>query len=398
MNIIELREKRAKAWETTKSFLESHRSDKGTLSAEDENTYNAMMADIDALGKEVQRLEKQELIDKELSKAVNQPFTNKPGIGALSDEALAKMKPARARCGYAKDLLKAMRSNFKLVTNLLQEGVDADGGYLVPEEYDKRIIDTLKEDNIMRGLATTITTSGEHKINIAATKPSAAWIEEGEALVFSDAKFAQTLLDAHKLHVAIKITEELLYDNAFNLENYIITEFSKAMANAEEDAFLNGDGSGKPLGLFATTGGGTVANTLTAAVKADDMLDLIYALKRPYRKNAKFILNDQTLLALRKLKDNNGAYMWQPSYQAGEPDKILGYDVFTSAYAPANAISFGDYSYYNIGDRGTRSMQELRELYAGNGMIGYVVKERVDGKLVLPEAVQIIKMKDAASA
>lgn len=84
--------------------------------------------------------------------------------------------------------------------------------------------------------------------------------------------------------------------------------------------------------------------------------------------------------------------MWQPSYQAGEPDKILGYDVFTSAYAPANAISFGDYSYYNIGDRGTRSMQELRELYAGNGMIGYVVKERVDGKLILPEAVQILKL------
>ncbi len=392
MNIIELREKRAKAWETTKSFLESHRSDKGTLSAEDENAYNAMMADIDALGREVQRLEKQEAIDKELSKAVNQPFTNKPGIGTLSDETLEKMKPARARCGYAMDLLKAMRTNFKQVSNLLQEGVDADGGYLVPEEYDKRIIDALKEDNIMRGLATTITTSGEHKINIAATKPAAAWIEEGEALVFSDAKFAQILLDAHKLHVAIKITEELLYDNAFNLENYIITEFGKAMANAEEDAFLNGDGSGKPLGLFAATGGGTVANALTAAVKADDMLDLIYALKRPYRKNAKFILNDQTLLALRKLKDNNGAYMWQPSYQAGEPDKILGYDVFTSAYAPANAISFGDYSYYNIGDRGTRSMQELRELYAGNGMIGYVVKERVDGKLILPEAVQILKL------
>ena len=351
-----------------------------------------MMADIDALGREVQRLEKQEAIDKELSKAVNQPFTNKPGIATLPDETLEKMKPARSRGAYAKDLLKAMRTNFKQVSNLLQEGVDADGGYLVPEEYDKRTIHPLMEDNIMRGLGTIITTSGQHKINIAATKPAAAWIEEGEALQFSDAKFAQTLLDAHKLHVAIKITEELLYDNAFNLENYIITEFGKAMANAEEDAFLNGDGTGKPLGLFAETGGATIASTLTAAIKSDDMLELIYALKRPYRKNAKFILNDQTLLAIRKLKDNNGAYMWQPSYQAGEPDKILGYDVFTSAYAPANAISFGDYSYYNIGDRGVRSMQELRELYAGNGMIGYVVKERVDGKLILPEAVQILKL------
>ena len=147
-------------------------------------------------------------------------------------------------------MLTALRSNFRQVSNVLQEGVDADGGYLVPEEYDHRLIDVLTEENIMRGIATKITTSGEHKINIAATKPAAAWIEEGEALSFGDATFDQKILDAHKLHVAIKITEELLYDNAFGLENYIITEFGKALANAEEDAFLNGDGVGKPTGIF----------------------------------------------------------------------------------------------------------------------------------------------------
>ena len=128
-------------------------------------------------------------------------------------------------------------------------------------------------------------------------------------------------------------------------------------------------------------------------MKADDILNLIYALKRPYRKNASFIINDKNLAVIRKLKDNNGAYMWQPSYQAGEPDKILGYDVYTSAYAPEDAIAFGDYSYYNIGDRGTRSFKQLTELFAGNGMIGYVAKERVDGKLILPEAVQILRLK-----
>ena len=82
------------------------------------------------------------------------------------------------------------------------------------------------------------------------------------------------MLDAHKLHVAIKVTEELLYDNAFNLEGYIIDQFGKALANSEEDAFLNGDGVGKPLGLFAETGGGTVAATLSAALKSDDILNL----------------------------------------------------------------------------------------------------------------------------
>ena len=319
---------------------------------------------------------------------MNQPLTTKPGSGRGEEP-----KTGRASDEYRKAMLDAFRSNFKRVSNVLQEGVDADGGYLVPEEYDRRLIDTLSEENIMRRLATIITTSGEHKINIAATKPAASWIEEGGALTFGDATFSQILLDAHKLHVAIKVTEELLYDNAFNLEGYILDQFGKALANAEEDAFLNGDGTGKPLGLFAATGGGTVAGTLTAAIKSDDMLDLVYALKRPYRKTASFIMNDKTLASLRKLKDNNGAYIWQPSYQAGEPDRVLGYAVHTSAYAPEDAIAFGDYKYYNIGDRGTRSFAELRELFAGNGMIGYVAKERVDGKLILPEAVQILKLK-----
>lgn len=388
MTILELREKRNKAWEAAKAFLESHRTEKGTLTAEDDATYTQMEQEINDLGKEIARLERQEALEAELNRPVNQPLTSKPGSGRGEEP-----KTGRASDEYRKAMLDAFRSNFKRVSNILQEGVDADGGYLVPEEYDHRLIDTLSEENIVRRLATTITTSGEHKINIAATKPAASWIEEGGALTFGDATFSQILLDAHKLHVAIKVTEELLYDNAFNLEGYILDQFGKALANAEEDAFLNGDGTGKPLGLFAATGGGTVAGTLTAAIKSDDMLDLVYALKRPYRKTASFIMNDKTLASLRKLKDNNGAYIWQPSYQAGEPDRVLGYAVHTSAYAPEDAIAFGDYKYYNIGDRGTRSFSELRELFAGNGMIGYVAKERVDGKLILPEAVQILKLK-----
>lgn len=393
MTILELREKRNKAWEAAKAFLESRRTEKGTLTAEDDATYTQMEQEINDLGKEIARLERQEALEAELNRPVNQPLTNKPGSGRGEEP-----KTGRASDEYRKAMLDAFRSNFKRVSNILQEGVDADGGYLVPEEYDHRLIDTLSEENIMRRLATTITTSGEHKINIAATKPAASWIEEGGALTFGDATFSQILLDAHKLHVAIKVTEELLYDNAFNLEGYILDQFGKALANAEEDAFLNGDGTGKPLGLFAATGGGTVAGTLTAAIKSDDMLDLVYALKRPYRKTASFIMNDKTLASLRKLKDNNGAYIWQPSYQAGEPDRVLGYAVHTSAYAPEDAIAFGDYKYYNIGDRGTRSFAELRELFAGNGMIGYVAKERVDGKLILPEAVQILKLKASTPA
>ena len=389
MNISEMIKNRADLVGQMRNFVDTHEDKSGKLSAEDAAAYAKMETEFEQLSDAISRQQRADAREAELAKPVNSPLTGKPYVmGTQSDE-----KKGRASDAYKKAMLTAMRTNFRQISDVLSEGVDADGGYLVPIEYDRRLIDVLEEENIMRSLATKITTSGEHKINIAATKPAAAWIEEGGALTFGDATFSQILLDAHKLHVAIKVTEELLYDNAFGLENYIITQFGKALANAEEDAFLNGDGSGKPTGLFAETGGGTVAGTLSAAIKSDDMLDLVYALKRPYRKNASFIMNDKTLAQLRKLKDNNGAYIWQPSYQAGEPDKVLGYAVHTSAYAPADAIAFGDYNYYNIGDRGSRSFKQLNELFAGNGMIGFVAKERVDGKLILPEAVQILKLK-----
>lgn len=393
MTILELREKRNKAWEAAKAFVETKRDKDGLLSAEDAASYAEMEQKIKDYGAEIERMEQMAAMDAQLSKPTSTPLTGKPMNGG-------KPKSGRASDEYKAAMLNALRTNFRQVSDVLSEGVDANGGYLVPEEYDSRLIDTLTEENIMRKLGHTITTSGEHKINIAATKPAAAWIDEGGALSFGDATFAQINLDAHKLHVAVKVTEELLYDNAFGLESYIIEQFGKALSNAEEDAFLNGDGVGKPLGLLSDKGGGEVAITTASAtaITADEIINLVYSLKRPYRKNAKFIMNDQTIAALRKLKDNNGAYLWQPSLQAGEVDRLFGYEVYTSPYVPIIAagkpvIAFGDFSYYNIGDRGTRSFAELKELYAGNGMVGFVAKERVDGKLILPEAVQILKMK-----
>ncbi len=382
----ELIEKRAKAWEGAKAFVESKKDKDGLLSDEDVKTYHEMESKIQQFTDEIDRTTRMDAMERELSKPVNTPLTAKP----MGDMKESEVKPSSV---YKEAMLKALRSNFRQIDNVLQEKVDADGGYLVPEEYDNRLIQTLNGENIMRSLANNITTSGDHKINIAATNPAAAWIEEGGQLTFGEATFKQVLLDAHKLHVAIKVTEELLYDSAFNLEDYILEQFGKALANAEEDAFLNGDGTGKPTGIFHETNGGTHLTEVTA-FKSDDIINLIHALKRPYRKNAAFIMNDKLIATVRKLKDGNGAYMWQPSYQVGEPDTLLGYPVYTSAFAPEGKIAFGDFSYYNIGDRGTRSFKQLTELFAGNGMIGFVAKERVDGKLILPEAVQILPVKD----
>lgn len=396
MTITELIEKRNKSWNAAKAFVETKRDKDGILSEEDAKTYAEMEKRVKDISAEIDRMQAMEAMERELNKPTSTPITENP----MNTRSEKPKKTGRASDEYKQAILNAIRSNFRQVSNIMSEGVDADGGYLVPDEYDSRLITKLTEENVIRRLGHRLSTSGDHKINIAASTPAAAWIEEGESLTFGDATFDQIILDAHKLHVAVKVTEELLYDSMFDIENYLFDAFGKALANAEEDAFINGDGVGKPLGILAAAGGAQtgVTTASSTAITADEVINLVYSLKRPYRKNAVFIMNDQTIAAIRKLKDGNGMYMWQPALTAGEPDRLLGYPVHTSQFMPtiaagAKTIAFGDFSYYNIGDRGTRSLGELRELFAGNGMVGFLAKERVDGKLVLPEAVQCLKMK-----
>ena len=394
LRINELRENRAKAWEAAKNFLDTHQTEKGTLSAEDAATYDRMEAEVVSLGKEIGRMERREALDAEMNRPVGSPLTSRPGA--------ADIKTGRASDEYKKAMLTALRTNFRTVSNVLMEGTDASGGYLVPTEYDARLVEALEQENVIRSLATVIQTSGERKINVAASKPAASWVEENGELVFGDATFDQVILDAYKLSVAVKVSEELLADNVYDLESFLINAFGRAIANAEEEAFLTGDGISKPTGIFhATKGGQTGVTTAGNSITADEVIDLVYKLKRQYRANAVFVTSDSTLAAIRKLKNDNG-YLWQPALSAGEPDRLLGYPVYTSQFVPAIAagqpvMAFGDLSYYNIGDRGARSFAALHELYAGVGQVAFVAKERVDGRLVLPEAVQILKMKGTAA-
>ena len=394
--INELRENRARAWEQAKNFLDTHRDNRGMLSVEDVATYEKMEAEIVGLGEEIKRSERGLALEAELARPVGTPLTNKPGVSGT-------VKTGRASDEYKAAMLAALRTNFRQVSNVLVEGTDSAGGYLVPAEWDTRLIEALEHENVVRKLGTVITTSGERKINVAASKPAASWVEEGGELVFSDASFDQVILDAYKLSVATKVSEELLADNQYDLEGFLIRAFGQAIANAEEEAFITGDGNSKPTGLLHPTKGGQIG-IVTAGnnISADEVLDLIYKLKRPYRAEAAFITADSTLAQIRKLKDGTGQYIWQPALTAGEPDRLLGFPVYTSQFVPAVAagqpvVAFGDFSYYNIGDRGTRSFAALHELYAGVGQVAFVAKERVDGKLILPEALQVLKMKGTAA-
>ena len=185
MNLQELLAKRAEVWEGAKAFVESHQRENGTLSAEDTATYERMEAEITDITAAIERQKRADERDAMMAKPISEALTAKPDNGKLDT------RTGRASDEYHRDMMTAIRTKFTHVSNLLQEGIDADGGYLVPEELDRRLVTVLDEENVMRSLATKITTSGDRKINIAADRPAAAWIEEGGALEFTEATFDQ---------------------------------------------------------------------------------------------------------------------------------------------------------------------------------------------------------------
>lgn len=399
--ILELREKRAKAWEATKAFLDTKRGNDGLLSAEDTANYEKMEKDVVDLGKEIERLERQAAIDAELNKPTSTPLTNKPNGNPDGEE-----KKGRASDQYRKTFWNAMkRKNFYDVNNALQIGTDSEGGYLVPDEFERTLVEALVEENFFRTIATVInTSSGDRKIPVVASKGEASWIDEEGAFPESDDAFGQVSISAYKVATMLKVSDELLNDSAFNLEAYISKEFGRRIGAKEEEAFFVGDGTGKPTGIFNASGGAAEGTTTsTANITFDDVMDLFYSVKSPYRKKAAWVLNDTTVKALRKLKDNNGNYIWQPSVQAGQPDMILNRPYHTSSYVPevaagAKVMAFGDFSYYWIADRQGRSFKRLNELFAANGQVGFLASQRVDGKLILSEAVKTMMMKTTAGA
>lgn len=391
--ILELREKRAKAWKAAKAFLDTKRGNDGLLSAEDTTAYEKMEADVVALGREIERLERQAAIDAELNAPTSNAITNVPQRPGEDN------KIGRARDEYRRDFFAAMRG--RTVTNVLSEGVDADGGYLVPTEFERTIVQGLDEDNVIRKLAKTITTSVERKVPIPATPSVATWVAENGAIPESGVTFDQKTLDAYKLTDLVKVSVELLADSMFDLESYLAAEFARAMGVAEEEAFCVGNGTGRPSGIFTENGGHVGATSSGASITFDDVINLVYSLKTPYRRNAVFLTNDSTVSAFRKLKDSNGQYLWQPALAQGQPDRLFGYPLYTTPYAPtiaagAFAAAFGDFSNYWIADRAGRTLQRLNELYAGNGQVGFLATERVDGKVILSEGIQLLKMAGGA--
>lgn len=395
--ILEMREKRAQLWDAAKKFLDEHQDTNNSLSAEDAATYDRMEADVVSMGQNIERLERQAAIDREMNSATSTVLASRPG------------KPEGGKTGRASDEYKqafwaAIRGHGSraALRNALQVDTDSEGGFLVPDEYERTLVKSLEDANIMRTLCTIIRTdSGERKIPVVASTGTGSWVEEEGDIPESDDTFGQITLSAHKVATMIKVSDELLRDSVFDIQSYIAGEFARRIGACEEGAFITGDGTHKPTGLLhATNGAGVGVTTAGATFTADEVIDLVYSVRSVYRPNAVFLMNDSAIRALRKLKDGSGQYLWQPGLREGEPDRLLNHRVYTSAYMPEIAagnkpILFGDFKSYWIADRDGRSFQRLNELYAKTGQVGFLATERVDGRLVLPEAMKCLQIKTA---
>ena len=301
---------------------------------------------------------------------------------------------------YKQNFFNQVRTKFKNASGYLREGAPADGGYLVPAEFHNEIVTALGEENVLRQISRVVATENDRQIAIQTTPPSASFVAEGETIPLSTEEFDRKILGAHKIASAVSVANELLADSFYDIEGHLTLEFAKAIGAAEENAFLNGTGNNEPLGILPTLAAdsSTTITTAGAAISADDIINLCYKLKRPYRKNACWLVNDSTLAVIRTLKDSTQAFIWQTGgFATGEPPTILGYPVFSTEFLPSIAsgkipILFGDFTRFIIGQRGEMVFKPLRELHALQDLTTFLMIERVDGVLSDTQAIRGIKI------
>ena len=393
--ILEMRTHRAELWDKAKDFLNSHQDEHGMMSAEDTATYERMEKELTDYGHAIEREERAAEMERQMNAATSTPLLHRP-------EKHEDRKKRFASDEYRNAFWNAVRGRGSYdIRDALQVGELSEGGYTVPDEFEHQLIEALDEENIMRNLVHVIRTeSGDRKIPLVVSKGEAFWVEEEAEIPESDVSFGQITLSAHKLGRMIRISSELLHDSAFDLASYIARDFGRSVGAAEEDAIINGDGDHKPIGLLHDTLGAETGVTAASgtAITADEILDLQHSLRSGYRRKAVWVMNDATIKLLRKLKDGNGNFMWQPGLQYGAPDTLLNQKVLSSSCMPLpvagkKAIMYGDFDHYWLADREGRSMQRLNELYAKTDQVGFKITERIDGRLILPEAVKCLQMK-----
>ncbi|MEF7904255.1 phage major capsid protein [Escherichia coli] len=373
--------------------LEAVEQEKGKLAGEVE-TLNGKLSELDEL---------KSALEEEL-KQVKRP------TGGSQSKAASEHKTA-----FIGFMRKGKDDGLReLERKALQVSVDEDGGYAVPEELDRTILNLLKDEVVMRQEATTITVGGANYkklVNLGGT--ASGWVGETDARPETDAsKLGQIEPFMGEIYGNPQATQTMLDDAFFNVEDWINSELAIEFAEQEEIAFTSGNGTKKPKGFLAyastldpdkTRAFGTLQHILSGAaagVTADAIIKLVYTLRKVHRNGAKFMMNNNSLFAIRILKDSEGNYLWRPGLELGQPSSLAGYGVAENEQMPdiaadAKAIAFGNFKRgYTIVDRiGTRI---LRDPYTKKPFVGFYTTKRTGGMLVDSQAIKLLQIGTGA--
>lgn len=394
MTLQEMIEKRKKLWNDMKGVLDKAKAEGRSMTGEELTKYNAMEKDLDDLEGTIKAEERAQDLEKRFA----EPARPNPAIQMIGGEGGEGRALGKDSEEYRQMFRKVVagRNDIEQLRSM-HIHTDSDAGVaLVPTNLAKMMIDNTANFNVMRGLATVMTLGANTEIPFVASHGSASWIDEEGDFAESDDKVDKKIIKAYKVGTLMKISNELIKDNIFNLENYTSQEFGRRVGEKEETAFVAGDGTGKPRGFMLDATLGTTSAAGTALV-LDEVIDLYHAVERQYRKVGTWLMNDSTIKAVRKIKDKNDQYIWQPGATAGAPDTLFGRPLETSndmdeIGAGKKVMAFGDFKQYYIVDREDIYFQILKEVYATKGQVGFLAYKRVDGRLMDNNAIKYLQM------
>jgi HK97 family phage major capsid protein len=417
---VELRQRRASLWEEAKSLHTLADKEKRQLTAEEREQWDRINGEIDSLKITIDRLERIDAIDEEMSSVPeprskpNPDTTNfdQQGMNYEEDDPESPLPASReygrAFGAYLRHGLGGMKPDLRAVlqpyygavsVRALQTTTGAAGGATVPEEFYRRLLEAMLAFGGMRQARTTkITTSSGATMPIPLvddTHNEGAILAEGSDLNLTgtDPSFGSKDLGAHMYTSKIvRISIQLLQDSAFGLEGWLAGALGARLGRITNRHFTTGSGDGQPEGIVTACGEGVTDASLT--MDYTDLVDLEHSVDPAYRSaGAEWMFHDTSLSKLKQMKDDDERPIWLPGVAVGAPDTILGYSyiinqAMAQAVAGAKAILFGDFSYYFIRDVMDLRVLRLEEKFAEYLQVGFLAFLRTDGLFATPSEVE----------
>ena len=390
-NAVEMVETRDK-YDEIKRLVEAMRNildaeESVEMSSEDEEKYDKMEARVNQLQAELAKEERRGRLST-TEHQLDQP-TLDIRTSRTEKAVSGRSEEERSRAFWA-----CLQGNATPEQRAMSVGVDAQGGYAVPVEMERAITEELDKTGNVRTLVPVIQARNDTKIPIESDIGAGEWVAELGTITPANMTLAQAEAKAYKAVAAISASVEILSGDAVvDMNAYLGKVLGRRLAQTLETAYCNGDGSGKPKGLFQLTGG---AGNYTESVTSDNVIDFWYTLPAQYRANATWLCNDLSLSVIRKLKDDNGRYIWIPSerysdLRDGVAGTIMGTPVSINNYAQGTVANpefvLADFSLaYRIYDRGGTTMLSDPYTNASTGQTNLYSYRRSDGVQIIADA------------